>query len=138
MKRMCAALLALMLLSGGARAAGPVVSARSAILVDGDTGRVLWSHNAGERLPIASTTKLMTALVALESGVPLKARVEIKAPWTGIEGSSMYLRAGETLTLEELLYGVLLVSGNDAATAVAGACAGDVETFVAQMNQKAA
>ncbi len=138
MKRMCALLLAVLALGGAARAAGPSVSARSAILVDGDSGRVLWAHNAGERLPIASTTKLMTALVALESGVPLDEPIEIQAAWTGIEGSSLYLRAGEELTLEELLYGVLLVSGNDAATAVAGACAGDVAAFVERMNQKAA
>ena len=101
------------------KASGLETSASAALLMDAASGRVLYEKNAHERRLIASTTKLMTALVALESGVPLKARVEIKAPWTGIEGSSMYLRAGETLTLEELLYGVLLVSGNDAAAAVA-------------------
>ncbi len=141
MKRFFAALLAVcltgVLLPGPARAAGPGTSASSAILVDAGSGRVLYEQNAHERRLIASITKLMTALVAVESPAGLDVPVEIRPEWTGAEGSSMYLRAGERLTLRELLYGLLLASGNDAAVAVACVCAGDVETFVAWMNDKA-
>ena len=80
----------------------------------------------------------MTALVAVESHPDLSEVVTIRPEWTGVEGSSMYLKAGEELTLEALLYGLLLASGNDAAVAIAGFCAGDVDTFVAWMNDKAA
>lgn len=113
------------------------ISAAAAILVDGDTGRVLYEKQPHEKRLIASITKLMTALVAVESTPDLNREVEIQREWTLAEGSSMYLRAGETLTLETLLYGLLLSSGNDAALAVAGACAGEVETFVDWMNQRA-
>lgn len=115
----------------------PGNSAACAILVDGDTGRVLYEKRPHERRLIASITKLMTALVAVESTPDLGLEVEIQREWTLAEGSSMYLREGETLTLETLLYGLLLSSGNDAALAVAGACAGEVETFVDWMNQRA-
>lgn len=115
----------------------PAPSAASAILVDGDTGRVLFEKDPHEKRLIASITKLMTALVAVESFSDLSQSVTIKREWTGAEGSSMYLTAGEELTMESLLYGLLLASGNDAAVAVAGACAGDVETFVEWMNQRA-
>ena len=115
----------------------PELSAASAILVDGESGRVLFEKNAHEERAIASITKLMTALVAVEHANSLKEEVAILPEWTGIEGSSIYLRAGETVTLETLLYGLLLNSGNDAAVALAGHCAGDVETFVAWMNARA-
>ena len=139
MKRFAALLLALSLfLCPAARAAGPSVSAASAILVDGGSGRVLYEKNARQPRPIASITKLMTALVAVRRHPELSDAVTIRPEWTGIEGSSMYLRAGETLTLEELLYGLLLVSGNDAAAAVAGFCAGDEAVFVSWMNEEAA
>src|SRR5699024_2336529 len=85
----------------------------------------------------ASITKLMTALVAVESTSDLDRAVTIQKEWTLAEGSSMYLREGEELTLRELLYGLLLVSGNDAALAIAGFCAGDVDTFVEWMNLRA-
>lgn len=118
-------------------APSPGISAASAILVDGDTGRVLYEKQPHEKRLIASITKLMTALVAVESDPDLSREVEIQREWTLAEGSSMYLREGETLTMETLLYGLLLSSGNDAALAVAGACAGEVETFVDWMNQRA-
>ena len=86
---------------------------------------------------IASTTKLMTALVALESGHRLEEVVTVAPEWAGVEGSSIYLRPGEEITLEALLYGLLLRSGNDAALAIAGHCGGTVEEFVSQMNEKA-
>ena len=112
-------------------------SAASAVLMDAASGRVLYESNAHEPRLIASITKLMTALVALESGHSLEEEVTIQPAWAGVEGSSIYLRAGETITLEALLYGMLLRSGNDAALAVAGYCGESVEDFVAKMNAKA-
>ncbi len=138
MKRCLAVLLALFLLVPPAYGAEPALSASSAVLMDRESGRVLYEKNARERRSIASITKLMTALVAVELHPDLTSTVTVKEEWTGAEGSSMYLKPGEKLTLEELLYGLLLSSGNDAALAVAGYCAGDVERFVAEMNKKAA
>jgi D-alanyl-D-alanine carboxypeptidase len=141
MKRLLAACLAVLLLTPTALAQAshpPGVSAASAILVDGESGRVLFEQNARQERPIASITKLMTALVAVESAASLEEEVTVLPEWTGIEGSSIYLQAGETVTLKTLLYGLLLSSGNDAAAAVAGACAGSEAAFVARMNAKAA
>lgn len=115
----------------------PNVSAASAVLMDADTGRVLYEKDGRTRRLIASTTKLMTALVALESGHDLGETVTVAQPWTGVEGSSIYLRPGEEVSLETLLYGLLLRSGNDAALAIAGYCGGTVEEFVSRMNRKA-
>ena len=141
MKQLIAVCLAAALLIPAASAAAsgpPGLSAASAILVDAESGRVLFEQNAHEERSIASITKLMTALVAAESAGDLQEEVTILPEWTGIEGSSIYLRAGETVSLETLLYGLLLNSGNDAAVAVAGHCAGDVDSFVERMNAKAA
>ena len=138
MKRLCSLCLCpalLLLLVMPARAVS--TSASSAILIDGESGRVLYEQNAHEERYIASITKLMTALVAMESGHGLDEVVTIKKEYTGAEGSSMYLREGEKQTLEALMYGLLLASGNDAALAVAGYCAGTVEEFVSLMNRKA-
>ncbi len=135
---MTAAVLCLTWLPLSAGAAGePGVSASCAILVDAESGRVLMEKNADEERAIASITKLMTALVAVESTSDLDRTVTIQKEWTLAEGSSMYLREGEELTLRELLYGLLLVSGNDAALAIAGFCAGDTDTFVEWMNLRA-
>lgn len=120
------------------RAEGTVkISAAGAVLMDAGTGRVLWERDSHSRRLIASTTKLMTALVALESGHGLEERVTVAPEWAGAEGSSIYLRPGEEVTLETLLYGLLLRSGNDAALAIAGHCGGTVDSFVSRMNQKA-
>lgn len=118
-------------------AEAPAVSAASALLMDGESGRILFAHNERERRPIASITKLMTALVAAEYLDDLSQSVRIRPEWTGIEGTSLYLKAGENIRLETLLYGLLLQSGNDAAVALAACCAGNVETFVDWMNQRA-
>ena len=136
MKQIVAAIVALLLIPAVSVKASspPELSAASAIVMDAESGRVLFEQNAREERAIASTTKLMTALVAVESGRDPKEEVTIRPEWTGIEGSSIYLRPGETVTLETLLYGLLLNSGNDAAVAVAAHCAGSVETFVEQMN----
>lgn len=138
MKRCCALLLVLSLLVMPVYGAQPALSASSAVLMDRESGRVLYEKSAHERRSIASITKLMTALVALELHPDLTSVVTVQQEWTGAEGSSMYLKPGEELTLEALLYGLLLHSGNDAALAVAGFCAGDVDAFVAEMNKKAA
>lgn len=111
------------------------VSATACVLMDADTGQVLYEKNGRQRMRIASTTKLLTALVALEQG-GLEQEITVTAAHMA-EGSSMYLRAGERLTLEELLYGLLLCSGNDAALAVTE-CAGGATSFVEKMNEKAA
>ncbi len=113
-------------------------NAASAILMDADSGRILYEDDIHQPRLIASITKLMTALVAVEQGGDLEQLVTIRPEWTGIEGSSIYLKPGEQLTLKALLYGLLLQSGNDAAMAVACHVAGDVASFVALMNEKAA
>lgn len=99
---------------------------------------MLYEQNAHEERLIASITKLMTALVALESGHDLEETVTVGEACTRAEGSSLYLRPGEEISLKGLLYGVMLRSGNDAALAVAEHCGGSVEEFVGRMNEKAA
>lgn len=114
------------------------ISASSAILMDADSGRVLYEHNADEPRLIASVTKLLTALVAVERGPELDEVVVVKTEWlSGVEGSSIYLQAGEKITMEALLYGLLLESGNDAAAVIACVCAGSEGEFSEWMNQKA-
>lgn len=120
-----------------AGAAEVTVSAQSAVLMEAESGRVLYAKDADTPRLIASTTKLMTALVALESGHSLEEDVTIPAEAAGVEGSSLYLKAGETVKLKTLLYGMLLHSGNDAATAVALTCACSLEAFAQKMNEKA-
>ena len=113
------------------------VSAQKAIVLDAGTGRVLYEKNADDQSLIASTTKIMTALVVCEQTNVLD-RVRIPKEAVGIEGSSMYLREGEVLTVQELLYGLMLHSGNDAAVALAIYCGGTVEGFAQLMNDEAA
>lgn len=115
---------------------GLELSAHSAILMDSDTGQVLYEKNADEKSLIASTTKIMTALVVLEQGV-LTDVVEIPQEAVGIEGSSMYLKSGEQLTVEDLLHGLMLSSGNDAAVALALHISGSIPDFALLMNEKA-
>ena len=112
------------------------ISAEKAILMDAATGRVLYEKNADAQSLIASTTKIMTALVVCEQCNVLD-RMRIPKEAVGIEGSSMYLQEGEILTIQELLYGLMLHSGNDAAVALAIYCGGTVEGFAELMNDKA-
>lgn len=112
------------------------VSAGSAVVMDAHAGKVLWEKNAQAKSLIASTTKIMTALVVLEHS-PLDETVTVSAEAVGVEGSSMYLAAGEKLTVEDLLYGLMLLSGNDAAEALAYHVSGSIEAFAELMNQKA-
>ena len=112
------------------------VSAEKAIVLDAVSGRVLFEKNADQRSLIASTTKIMTALIICEQCNVLD-RMRIPKEAVGIEGSSMYLKEGEILTIQELLYGLMLSSGNDAAVALAIYCGGTVEGFAELMNDKA-
>lgn len=131
--RMAAALLvAVLLFPCHANA----LSAEKAVLLDAQTGRVLYEKRGDERALIASTTKIMTALIVCEQCNVLD-RMRIPKEAVGIEGSSMYLREGEVLTIQELLYGLMLHSGNDAAVALAIYCGGTVEGFAQLMNDKA-
>ena len=112
------------------------VSAERAIVLDAATGRVLYEKDADERSLIASTTKIMTALIVCQQCNVLD-RVRVPAEAVGVEGSSMYLQEGEVLTIQELLYGLMLRSGNDAAAALAIHCGGTIEGFAELMNDKA-
>ena len=112
------------------------ISAKSAVLIDGVSGRVLYEHNSYEKLPMASTTKIMTGLLACESG-KLDNTVKVSAFASGTEGSSLLLKIGEKLTLEELTYGLMLKSGNDAAVATAEYLGGSVDAFALLMNKRA-
>ena len=117
--------------------AAPDNSASSVILIHADSGQVLYRKNADAQMLIASTTKIMTALVVAENCAP-DDKVTIKTEYTNIEGSSMYLKEGEVYTVEDLLYGMMLSSGNDAAVALAFHCGGSIEKFAEMMNDKAA
>jgi D-alanyl-D-alanine carboxypeptidase (penicillin-binding protein 5/6) len=145
-----AALLGALALGAGAGAAepshdkgphhktsGPQVLAKSWALIDGRTGEVLTSHAGEERLPIASTTKLMTAYVAIKD-MPLSKIVRAQPYEAEFGESLMGLRVGQKISVEDLLYGLILRSGNDAANTLAIDAAGSVKKFVAQMNRYAA
>ena len=116
----------------------PEVSAKSAVLAEGESGTVIWSKNGDEKLPMASTTKIMTALVALERCSDLDREVKIPSEACGIEGSSIYLKEGERLTMRQLLFALLLESANDAACAIAIETAGSIDKFAGMMNETAA
>lgn len=112
-------------------------SAKACVIIDEASGRILLSHNADIALPMASTTKVMTALLALEHG-DLDAQVTCSRNAFGVPGTSIYLAEGETLTLREMLYGLMLASGNDAAMAIAEHIGGTVEDFCRMMTARAA
>ncbi|MGE5557439.1 MAG: D-alanyl-D-alanine carboxypeptidase family protein [Bacillota bacterium] len=134
-------LLFVFFLCGGvfpAEASQPLyTSAESAILMDAVTGTILYAKNAHIMRPMASTTKIATAILALEIG-DLKDRVRIGPKAAGKDGSSMYLRRDELVNFKELLYGIMLNSGNDACVAVAEHLCGSEEAFVDRMNKLAA
>ena len=121
-----------------ARASQPFsVAAKGAVLIDADSGRILFAQNENEMLPMASTTKVMTTLLALEHS-SLDDPVTAGKNAVGITGTSLYLSEGETLSMEHMLYGLMLRSGNDAAVAVAEKIAGSVPAFAEMMNARAA
>ena len=109
-------------------------SAGAACVMDADGGRVFYSKNADVQCPMASTTKIATAITAILNYSDLDTRQEIDPRAVGVEGSSIYLRAGEELSLRELLYGLMLRSGNDAALAIAYRVGGGIPQFVEMMN----
>ena len=112
------------------------VNAKAAVVYDVDNGSLLYAKNENAQLPMASTTKIMTALVAIERE-NLNKKIKVDPRAVGVEGSSAYLRAGEEFTLRELLYALMLRSANDAAEAIAYAVAGSIEEFAFLMNEKA-
>lgn len=116
--------------------AEPMLSAESAVLINADSGETIFEHNANIKKGMASTTKIMTAILAIESG-RLNEMVTIPDEAIGVEGSSLYLQRGETMTLRELVIGLMLRSANDAAEAIAIILGGDVESFAKMMNEKA-
>ncbi len=111
------------------------ISAASAVLIEAQSGKIIYAKDENTRRGMASTTKIMTALVAIES-LPLDTVISIPKEAVGVEGSSVYLCEGEKLTLEELLYALMLQSANDAAAAIAYAVAGSIEGFADMMNAK--
>jgi len=112
------------------------ITAKSAIAIEQETKQVLFEKNANIRLPMASTTKIMTAILAIENN-DVNKEIVIPAEAVGVPGSSIYLEKGERLKIIELLYGLMLSSGNDAAVALAIATSGNVSSFVSLMNKKA-
>lgn len=112
---------------------GPDVSAQAAYFYEANSGTVIYQKNENKRMGPASTTKIVTAILAIES-TRLDDTVVITDEMTGIEGSSLYLRTGELLTVQDLLYGLMLRSANDAAIALAVHTAGTVDAFVNEMN----
>lgn len=124
-----------------AAVSAPNISASKAVVIDGDTGEVLYEKNAQSKAYPASVTKIMTALVVLETlddcNSPWEQKVVIKSEAVGVEGSSIYLAAGEEISIKDLLYGMMLRSGNDAAVELAAVIGGTQEGFVEQMNRRA-
>lgn len=112
------------------------LNVKSYILLDPVTGRILSNKNSDEKRPMASTTKIMTAIIALENG-DLSSKVKVSKRSASIGGSSFKLQVNEEMSLESMLYGLLMCSGNDAAVAIAEHIAGNIEDFVEMMNQKA-
>jgi len=116
--------------------ASPTASADQAILIEAESGRVLYEKNAHQEQKIASITKIMTAHLAIQNG-DLNELVVISPEASVTEGSSLYLKAGQKVSLEDLLYGLLLRSGNDSAVAIAEHISGSVEKFSDLMNKEA-
>jgi len=115
----------------------PIIKAKSAIVVDLETGSILHKKNAFERLPIASLTKMMTALIIAEEVKDFDIFVKVPHAATQVGGSSMHLKEGEILTIRDLMKGLLIPSGNDAAITLAMHSSGSVEAFVEKMNNRA-
>lgn len=113
------------------------VSAKSAVVIDALTGEILYSNNCNSRMPMASTTKIMTALLLCEMCDDLNKTVTVTQEMVAVEGSSMGLLAGDTVSYHDLLYGIMLSSGNDAANTVAISLGGSIDNFVSLMNNRA-
>lgn len=120
--------------SGFNARAAYVTSAQSAIVIDRQSGRIFYEKNADEKLPIASTTKILTAITVIENYGDLEESVTVPPQAVGVEGSSIYLESGEVLRVIDLLYGLMLQSGNDCAVALAHLTSGGVPEFARLMN----
>lgn len=114
-----------------------LASGRAECVMEKSSRRILYETRGDVRMPMASTTKIATAITILENCANLKEKVEIPKEAEGVEGSSVYLKKGEIYTIEDLLYGLMLRSGNDCATALALVCGGSIEGFATKMNQTA-
>ncbi|MBR1926023.1 MAG: D-alanyl-D-alanine carboxypeptidase [Clostridia bacterium] len=112
-------------------------SAKSAVMIEASTKRIVYSKNAYEALPMASTTKIVTAITAIENCDDLDKIITIDKSCVGVSGTSIYLKEGEQISIRELLYGLMLRSGNDASVALAKEIGGSVENFCAMMNNLA-
>ncbi|MDO4607897.1 MAG: D-alanyl-D-alanine carboxypeptidase family protein [Clostridia bacterium] len=137
MKKIICILLCFFVFSNTITASAYNISARSAAVIDGYTGEVLYSLNCNKRMPMASTTKIMTALLLCEMVDDLSKTIVTTRDMVTVEGSSMGLQAGDTVSFKDLLYGMLLSSGNDAANTTAIAIAGSVSKFADLMNERA-
>ena len=113
------------------------LTARAALLMDAGTGRILYQKEPDLRLPPASTTKVMTAILTLESGHKLSESLTVSKDATRMPATKLYLRPGQTMTIEELLYGIMLASANDASIVLAEGIGGSVESFTELMTKKA-
>ena len=136
MRRIMLVFMVLLMLSPARASEALTVAAKGAVLIDGASGRILFAQNADEKLPMASCTKIMTALLALENA-SLGEDVTAGKNAHGVEGTSIYLSEGETLSMEQMLYGLMLRSGNDAAVAIAEHVGGSVSGFADMMNRRA-
>lgn len=139
MKKIVSAVSALVIIALTAlmpSAAEPYVSAQSAALLCAESGEFLFLRNADKKLSMASTTKIMTSLLALEAAEPER-EITVMKEMVSVEGTSMGLQAGDSVSLRELVYGMLLQSGNDAANTVATVLGGGAEGFAEMMNARA-
>ncbi len=136
MKKIIFFVLILSVFSNQAMAEDISVSAKSAILIETSNNRILYEKNAYAQMPMASTTKIMTAICALEN-LDYQKVIRVSDEAVGIEGSSIYLSKDEEISIEDLIYGMMLASGNDAATALAIEARGSVENFSHLMNETA-
>lgn len=137
MRKCCILILLMMIMTHPAAASEALsVNAKGAVLIDAASGRILFGQDENRMLPEASCTKIMTALLALEN-CSLDEKVTAGKNAHGVSGTSIYLSEGETLTMEQMLYGLMLRSGNDAAVAIAEHVAGSVKDFAALANERA-
>ncbi|MBP9988471.1 MAG: D-alanyl-D-alanine carboxypeptidase [Ruminococcus sp.] len=137
LKRLFSALIIILFLSVNCCALGSDdISAECAVVMDAQTGQVVFEKNAHKKHSMASTTKIMTSLLAVESG-KLFDEITVNEKMVNVEGTSMGLKAGDSVSLEELVYGMLLPSGNDAANSTAVYLGGSTEKFVSEMNSRA-
>ena len=111
-----------------------IARGKAECVIELSSGRILYEYNGDTRLPMASTTKILTAITVIESLEDLSTRITIPEQAVGIEGSSVYLKAGDIYTIKELLYGLMLRSGNDCAVALALYTSGSIEEFAVKMN----